>query len=99
MQLYSSLELCFIRDQCSSTYDASANLGQFVALGVAAADGKTCETNVAGHSSKEVGYTRGNLVQLLSFLGVGKDGNVLGEQPSENEQEDTWDLEGTVTTS
>lgn len=62
-----------------STYDAGANLGKFLALSVAAPDGETCKTNVAGHSSKEVGYTRGNLVQLLTLLGVGKDGNILSK--------------------
>jgi len=63
-----------------------------MALSIAAADGETDEADVAGHSSKEIGDTRSDLVQLFSLGCVGKNSDILGKETSENEEQDTWDL-------
>jgi hypothetical protein len=82
----------YISDGMLVTYDASAHLGEFRALSIAAANGESDSTYVASHSSEQVGNSTGDLIQLLTFLSVGKNGNVLCEESSENEQENTRNL-------
>lgn len=75
------------------TYNASTNFGRFIAIGIAAPDGKSYESNVAGHGTEQVRDAWGYLAQLLTLLGIGENGDVLGEQSSKYKQEDAWDLE------
>jgi len=63
-----------------------------LALSIAAADSETDEADVAGHGTKEIDYTRGDLVKLFSLSCVGKNSYILGKKTSENEEQHTWDL-------
>ena len=74
------------------TYDAGTNFGELLALSIAAADGETDEANVAGHGTKEIDNTRCYSGQLLSPRRVSKNGDILGKETSENEEQNTWDL-------
>jgi hypothetical protein len=49
-----------------NTYETSAALCELLALSVANADEKACDTNVDGHGAEEEGNARGNLAQFLS---------------------------------
>jgi len=62
-----------------------------MALGIAASDGESYETNIACHGTEQVRNAWGYLTQLLTLLGIGENGDVLGEHSSKDKQKDAWD--------
>jgi hypothetical protein len=67
-----------------NTYEASAALGELLALSVANADQKASDANVDGHGAEEEGDARGNLAQFLAVTGS-QNLDLLPEETTENE--------------
>jgi len=62
-----------------------------MALGIAASDGESYEANIACHGTKQICNAWCYPTQLLTLLGIGENGDVLGEHSSKDKQEDAWD--------
>ncbi len=77
---------------CNDTYEAGADLGALLSLGVDATDQETNDTGKNSHSAEQVSNTCTDFSKSLATCGRGKNLNVVGEASSENDQEHSRNL-------